>query len=180
MRRAIFLSIALCVCRKPISTPPDAALSLAPDASAAQGKLVLTREKLDGYVTYQQAMLEKSTRAPLDRAKREENARAASGLNDDELRIIDEMVSSVVARRMVSKLTLSQPFVPDPKMMDALSPEQKKRLEEATAAFKTAQAAALDLTDERKRYGSANIDLLLTREAELIKNWSALMGMSPP
>jgi hypothetical protein len=179
MHRALFLSIALCVCRKPASTALDASVTSAAPSVSPSGKLELTREKLDAYVSYQQAVLDKgpAAAAPIDRARREEQARAASGLSDEDVRLIDEMVSSVVARRMVSKLTASQAFNPDPKVLGSLTPEQRKRLEEASAAYKAAQTNAQDLADERKKFGSANIDLLLTREAEIIKNWSAMMGM---
>ena len=182
MPRAFFFAVLLlCACRKESASASDAAVEVAPRAAAVPAQLQVTPEKVEAYLKYQRAVLDTAPEGALiDRARRDEAARKSAGLTEDELTRLDDMVSALVARRMLTKLTGSGAFMPDPKMMESLSPEQKKRLEEATAAYQVAQTQAKELVEERKRFGSANIDVLLKSEAELVKNWSRMMNIALP
>jgi hypothetical protein len=170
----VALIILLAACRKETAQVVDAG---AVAAAPAPGELELTPAKLDGYLRYLTFGLGDGG-APVDRARRDEAALKASGLTEKEVIKLDEMVSTVIARRMVTQLGESPQLNPDlAAMAGALNPEQKKQLGDAMAAFKAQQAAARELTEERKRYGSKNIDALLTREAELTQAWMAMLGM---
>jgi hypothetical protein len=148
---------------------------------AADGPLVLTPAMLESYLQYQRLQLEASDAGTLERARREEDARKKLSLSDRALFQIDEMVAAVVARRLVSQLNVNPAFAPDlERMGQNLAADQKKRLEEAMAAFKASQQQSKDLKVERERFGTQNVDVLLTREAELTKNWQAAMGAFAP
>jgi len=179
--KRITLIVLLAACPKEKSSVPDAAVADAPAPAAQPGGFTLTPQMLDAYLTYQKAWLGTGgdPARRLDRASREQAALKASGLTDDQLNQIDAMVSAVIARRMVSQLTGNPSFNPDfgGSMAKALNPEQRKHMEDAVAQFKASQQAAKDLTDERKAYGSANIDVLLTQEPELTRMWSEMMGL---
>ena len=64
-------------------------------------------------------------------------------------------------------------------MVASLPPEQKKeaKTDEAIAQMKKSRDDFKNLTEEREKYGSGNIDLVLTREPELEKNWQALINL---
>ena len=112
----------------------------------------------------------------MERARHDEAARQRAGLSDGDIAAIDHMVAAVIARRMVTQLAQQNALIPDINALGQnLSEEQKKRMEEALKAFKSAQQTAVDLKEERARYGSQNVDVLLTREADLKKNWETLM-----
>jgi hypothetical protein len=177
-RIALFLLLA--GCPKPAPNVPDAAVAAAVAPQPAGGPFVLTPQLVDAYLKYQRdwRLGGDGGRGGVDRAQREEAALKASGLTDEQVMHIDEMVSAVVARRMVSQFTNNQGLMPDLAAMgDQLDAEQKKRLEAAMAQVKAQQQAARDLTEERKQFGSRNIDVLLTREADLIKAWTDMMGV---
>jgi hypothetical protein len=157
---------------------PQGAAPAAVDAGFA-----LTAELLDAYLRYHKAsaaLQPSPDGGMMDRAARDEAALKQTGLSDGQVLRIDEMVASVVARRTVTQLAANPEFMPDIAAMgQALNAEQKQRMDEAMAAFKQQQQQAKELTDERKRFGTQNIDVLLTREAEVTKAWSDMMGLTP-
>ncbi|MBL8953542.1 MAG: hypothetical protein JNK82_22390 [Myxococcaceae bacterium] len=178
--KRITLVLLLAACPKEKSSAPEPGPAPAPVAQAEEASFTLTPKMLDAYLGYQRAWVGKGApeARPLDRAAREQAALKASGLTEKQVNTIDAMVSAVIARRMISQLTGNPAFNPDFGAMNAaMSPEQKKHMEDAMAMFKAQQQAANDLTDERQRYGSHNIDVLLTQEAELSKVWSDMMGL---
>ncbi len=178
MKRAFaFVLLLFAGCKADAPTPAPVTTPSAVPAASADGPLVLTPAMLDNYLAYQRTQLEASDAGTLERAKREEDARKRFGLSDRVLFQIDEMVATVVARRLVSHLNVNPAFAPDlERMGQNLAVEQKKRLEEAMAAFKASQQQSKDLKVERERFGTQNVDVLLTREKELTNNWQAMMG----
>jgi hypothetical protein len=180
-RIAVFLVLALGCHKEGAGGQADSGpAAAAPEA--VDGGFVLTAEQLDAYLRYQKAAaapLASPDGGALDRAARDEAALKQVGLTDVQVTRIDEMVSTVVARRMVTQLAANPEFMPDMAAMgQALNAEQKKRMDEAMAAFKQQQQQAKELTEERKRFGSKNIDVLLTREVEVTKAWSEMMGLT--
>lgn len=166
-------------CKKAAPVAVDAGPAVAAAVETADAGFVLTSEMLEAYLKYQKAAAAANGGGPpTARAERDEAALKASGLTDEQLARIDEMVSTVVARRMVMQLAGNPQFQPDmAAMAQALNAEQKQRMEEALVVFRQQQQAAKDLLEERKRFGSKNIDVLLTREAEVTKAWSEMMGI---
>ncbi len=178
-RIAVILLVAA-GCKKPAPAGGvDAGSGVVAAAETADAGFVLTTEMLEAYLAYQKAAAAANGGGPATgRAERDEAALKASGLTDEQLERIDEMVSTVVARRMVMQLAGNPQFQPDmAAMAQALNDDQKKRMEEALVMFKQQQQAAKDLLEERRRFGSKNIDVLLTREAEVTKAWSEMMGI---
>lgn len=183
MKRIVLIA-AIAACRKDAVNVADASVAPPAVAVAPDGAFVLTPEKLDAFLRYLKALTAVMTSTDgglLDRARQDEAARVAVGLTEDDVSRIDEMMSAVIAGRMVTNLGLEGKMQPNLEALGAqLDDEQRKRLEAATVAFKAQQQAAKDLTNERKRYGSKNIDVLLTREADLTAAWSQAMGMPAP
>lgn len=183
MKRIAVIFVLAAGCKKEAPATADAAVTVA-RVEVVDAGFVLTPELLDAYLRYQRAAAAGSGPGSLDggaaydRAQRDEAALKANGLDDAEVTRIDELVSTVIARRMVTQLAANPEFMPDMAAMgQALNEEQKKHMADALAAFKQQQQQAKELVEERKRFGSKNIDVLLTREAEVTKAWSQLMGL---
>ena len=181
MKRTVVILLLAAGCKKDLPVVVDAGSAVVVAPEAADAGQTLTPAMVDAYLRYQKAAMGAGAGADggaLDRAKVDEAALKANGLTEAQAVWIDEMVSVVVARRMVTQLADNRDFMPDMEAMgSSLNAEQKKHMADAMAAFKAQQAAARDLTDERKRFGSKNIDVLLSREAELVKAWTEQMGL---
>ncbi len=176
--KRIALILFLAGCPKEKSSVPDAAVAKLAAPAPKKGPLTLTPQMLEAYIVYQRTWVNEAQGERVDRSRREEAAQKASGLSELQLAEIDAMVSSVIARRMVTQLTDNPGFNPElTGMAQGMSAEQKKHLEEGLAAFKNQQQAAHDLKEERRQFGSQNIDVLLTKEAELTKLWQDMMGL---
>lgn len=181
MKRTVVILLLAAGCKKDSTVVVDAGPAVAAAPAPEDAGQVLTPAMVDAYLRYQKAAAGAQVGGDggaMDRARNDEAALKANGLTEAQAQWIDEMVSVVVARRMVTQLADNRDFMPDLQAMgSSLNDEQKKHMAEAMAAFKAQQAAAKELTEERKRYGSANIDVLLTREAELVKAWTEQMGI---
>lgn len=181
MKRTVVILLLAAGCKKGPTAVADAGAMVPVAPEPAEAGQTLTPAMLDAYLRYQKAALGAQVGGDggtLDRAKVDEAALKANGLTEAQAVWIDEMVSVVVARRMITQLSDNRDFMPDLQAMGAsLNEEQKKHMADAMAAFKASQAAAKELTEERKRFGSKNIDVLLTREAELVKSWTEQMGI---
>lgn len=141
----------------------------------------LTVQMVDSYLQYQRA----TSRLPLDagtdvRAVQDEALINASGLSETQLALLDEMVAAVIDRR-ISAQNAENPkaLVRLSEMAESMTPAQKKHVEEALEGYQRQQQAAKDLNAERNRFGAENIEVLLSREAEVVKVWSDLMGIGP-
>jgi hypothetical protein len=181
VKRTVVILLLAAGCKKDSTVVVDAGAPVAVAAEPEDAGQVLTPAMVDAYLRYQKAVLAPQTGADggaLDRARLDEAALKANGLTEAQAQWIDEMVSVVVARRMVTQLSDNRDFMPDLEALgSSLNEEQKKHMAEAMAAFKAQQAAAKDLAEERKRFGSKNIDVLLSREAEVVKAWTEQMGV---
>ncbi len=152
---------------------------------------VLTPAMLEGYVGYQQALLVqfgKATPPKWDgglkafedpgieaKANVDELARKRAGLTADDVVQIEAMVSRVASRRMTYRLLggdAPKPGADDPELL-ANQPE----LAQAIAMQEKMQKDQQALREEREQFGSRNIDVLLTREGPLLKNWALMMGV---
>ena len=165
------------------------ALATAQAADASEPAVVeawtLTVNRLDGYLRYQRALLGQAgvDAGAIDpsveaRADLDERARQQAGLSVDDVERIESMVSSLASRRLASRMTgADQPLPLPPQEKDKPSPEQAEQLAHSIASRQALLKASTSLQDERTRFGSQNIDVLLQREAELLKNWALLMGL---
>jgi hypothetical protein len=160
----------------PAAPPTPAALREQADA----GPWVLTLKMLDGFLGYQRTLLlqaGKMREAVWDggspsieqKANLDEEARLAAGLTPDDVLKIEAMLSRVAAKRITFRLMRLDEALPGlPADPDAKAAEAQEALKKSIA----------DLAAEREAFGSGNIDALLAREEELLKNWGLLMDVS--
>ncbi|MBI3183484.1 MAG: hypothetical protein HYZ28_15205 [Myxococcales bacterium] len=211
---AIVLSVFGCKKERPAPTEgvAPAAPGQAPEAPPPPDQpYVLTSEKLQAYLSYQEAMIqvyagavsdiqalgaqadagryqgpigglaaaEEVMKATERRAAAEAEARKATGLSERDVDAIGKMVTDVISKRsLASAMSVGSLIEEMEKLKAAGPPEQKEGLEASISELKKQQEELQSLTEERRRYGSGNVDLLLTREKELTRNWEALMAQA--
>lgn len=199
-------------CKKsPATQGPPAGAPAAPkpggkpaEQAANPGRYTLSKDKLDGYVKYQQALigiydtllkeLEKVPPPPADggrpnaaemnasmrilqnRAKAEEQARKDAGLSAEDVHEIEPVVTAVINKRSMARLFDAEAAIKQwEQMRKSVSESQRAEIDRTIADMKKQQEETEKLTEERKQYGDANVDLVLTREEELIKNQNAYL-----
>jgi hypothetical protein len=177
----------------------------APAAGEAEvGPYTVTKEKLDAYVGYQRRMLDvygsllkglhglgalvdagtpeamASARAGLKvveaKAKAEAEARQQAGLSESDVNGIAEVVTAVISQRQLGR-TLQ--YEEELKKLEALQaklpPEQQEGLAAQVASMRRQVEAFEKLADARRDYGDANVDVVLTREDDLMKNYQEML-----
>lgn len=163
---------------------------------------VVTKEKLDAFVRYQRRMHEvhgalvrdtrrlmsrtdggvktakESMRVLESKAGAEQEAREELGLTPHDVRTLSAMAMEVASRRSLAKsLRLEDALAELEEAKARLGPERQKELEEEIASVRAQQEALSGLQGARAKWGDANIDLLLTREADLTKNYQAMLEL---
>jgi len=186
-----FVGLALLSgCKSNPRADAGAVAQVAAEAEAPKG-WALTPAMLDGYVGYQEALLVqfgKATPPKWDgglkvfedpgieaKADADELARKRAGLTADDVVQIEAMVARVASRRMTYRLLGGDqpPLSPgDPEQL-ANQPE----VAQAVAMQEKLQKETQALREEREEFGNQNIDVLLTREGPLLKNWALMMGV---
>jgi hypothetical protein len=195
------LLLCSAACRtNPPQTPHDGGASGVPvvfpeDAGAYR----LTAAKLDAFLEYKRALLEggEPSAAQLrellravdagepdavERAwavlhalgTRESVARAHSGLSPSDVRTIESMAADVAAARVfVRPMGLGQLSDDLAAARNSLPPDSRAAVDATLEALKEDEARIERLADEREAWGDANVDLLLTREKELVRLYEA-------
>lgn len=180
----------ICACRdKPVPAAADAA----PAGQAASGPAgwALSPPMLEGYLRYQRTLLVqagklqpprwdgglKSFEEPSveQKASLDERARLEAGLTVEDVLKIEAMLSKVSARRMTARLMHMDEQMPAAPVLDPDDPSRGADLEKALKTQANLKKLVQDLPDEREAFGTANIDVLLRREDELLKNWGLMM-----
>lgn len=177
-----------------VAEPPAPSPASPPEPST----YVLTPETLKRYLGYQQRMVEvygatlEAMRA-LDRsadgpssdalsalrenAESEEAARTALGLSARDVEVIDEMVAAVVTKRSLARtLQYEEALQTMALLRDSLPPEKRAAIEETMKEMRRQHEVLTGLPEERRKYGAANVELLLTEEAALTRNHDALIA----
>lgn len=181
VNRTVWLIALAFACKRddPAAPAKAAAQALVQPVDAG---FVLTPELLDRYLKVTRAFTAPSkddggVLSPLEVAEFQQRALVEAGITDVELAYLDEMVSMFVARRMSAGLADKNFAAPELNAMGAgLTAEQRRGLQDAIANFKQAQRDGKSLKAERLRYGSKNIDVLLSREADVMKTWGEQMS----
>ncbi len=180
----------ICACKgKAASEEPIAAQAARVQRDPVEW--ALTQPMVDGYVRYQRTLLVQAGKlAPAawdgglkkfeetsveQKANLDERARLEAGLTADDVLTIESMLSRLAARRLTFQLMRLNEKLPDLPQSDPFDPRQGAELAAAVQAHAKLKQSIEDLSDERQTFGSANIDVLLTREAELLRNWSLMM-----
>lgn len=153
-----------------------------PATAEAPFKVELTADRLDRYLAYQRAVLKAESTPPADGgglalleqvALAEEAARKKFALGEREIDALDEMVTDVLDERTYAQAADLEKLVKQGEEMNQKLPEDLRAdFEVELDAIRRQRDAAKDLPEERERYGSANVELLLTREAELTALWN--------
>ncbi|OJH40953.1 hypothetical protein [Cystobacter ferrugineus] len=168
---------------------------------------VLTREKLDAYVSYQrtvqsayasvardlqaararfqeapgtpaqgQGRLSESMKAIESKAELEDKARRDVGLSEQDVNRIGSLVTDVITQRhMAAMLDLSGELQKLEQMQARLKPEQAAELAPQIDAMRLRLQETEKLSSVRKIHGDANVDLVLTREQELMNNYQDML-----
>lgn len=184
-----FALLDLLACKKEAARDARQEPSASASAEGAVAPLRLTDEMLGSYVRYQERMLE-AYGARVDGGGKvevqqvvdaEEQARRQSGLERRELAEIEQMMRAVIGKRVYGAA------VPGDDSLDRMRALQSKLSEQGRAEVsksigevEKSQEELVRLTEERRRFGDANVDLLLAHEAELTKLWKQMMASFAP
>lgn len=181
----LWLPVCLGCRDKVVAAPPMSVDSSVPAPATVEWTLTLAR--LDAFLGYQRALLALATAdagrkgaAPdlEQRAKFDERARQQAGLTDEEVEKIETMISQVASRRLAASLTGAEEAMPV--MPPNAKPEAPEVLAESLAKREKLKKSSQSLEEERARFGDQNINVLLQRESEVLRNWALLMGLPPP
>ncbi|HVG61296.1 MAG TPA: hypothetical protein VNA24_22240, partial [Hyalangium sp.] len=111
------------------------------------------------------------------KAKAEEAARKEAGLSEEDVNGIADVVTAVIGQRqMVQALHMEEELKKLEEMQAKLTPEQREELAPQVAAMRERVEELEKLTEMRTTYGDANVDLVLTREADLAKNYQDMLS----
>ena len=167
--------------------------------SADAGAYRLTALKLDAFLRYKRALLEggEPSAAQLrellravdagepdavERAwavlhalgARSAAARARAGLSPAEVRTIESMASDIAAARVfVRPMGLGKLSEDLAAARNSLPADRRAAVDATLETLKEDEARIERLGDEREAWGDANVDLLLTREKELVRLYEA-------
>jgi hypothetical protein len=190
---------------RPTAAPPQSerASKEEPSGDASSGPYALTKEKLDAYVGYQRKLLEaydtllkelaqakKDTKRGDElaevnatmkliegKAKAEEAARKEAGLSEEDVNGIADVVTAVIGQRqLIQELHMDEELKKLEEMQAKLTPEQREELAPQVASMREHVEEVQKLTGVRNTYGDANVDLVLTREADLTKNYQDMLS----
>ena len=197
-------------CHPSSPAPAPAISALTPTAAVldtAPAPLTVTAPKLEAFLTYQRTVLELerdaerqgartrdggnwSAQAPefkalAQRADLEDKARTQAGLSVAEADALEHLVQEVIARRVLAKKFGYEAQIRQLKTVREKLPEaQRTHVAPLIAQLEARQQDAEQLPEQRKRWGSANVDVVLAHEAVLAENYQAqldaLTGSAPP
>ena len=193
---ALLALILATACSKGPSSSTATLAGEDPEAStlsdAAAPPLKLTDRKLSAYLAYERQMVELYARS-LDAgaasasptvgklAEAEEEARRQSGVERGELTAIEQMVREVIVKRLYGGIAPGDDSLEQTKaLQDKLSGPQREELTKSIAEMERTRNEFARLTRERRKYGDANVDLLIAREAELTRAWKEKMAAFAP
>lgn len=163
---------------------------------------VLTQAKLEAYVGYQRKVLDAyaamnkalqdakarvdsgkdvaglsaSMKAIESKAEAESKARREAGLTEQDVNRIGALVTDVITQRhMAAMLDLAGELKKLEEMRARLNPEQQKELAPQLEAMRKRVEETEKLVSVRKVHGDANVDLVLTREQDLMLNYQDML-----
>ena len=163
------------------------------------GPYRLTAAKLDAFLSYKRALLDAGElsqaqlRALLRavdagepeagqrawallraQAAREAAARARTGLTTAEARAIESMAADVAAARVFARpLGLGKLSEDLAAARNSLPPDRRAAVDVTIESLRRDEARLEHLADEREAWGDANVDLLLSREKDLVRLYEA-------
>jgi hypothetical protein len=174
-------------------------------ADGSEEAYILSQERLDNYIQYQKALIgiydgllkdlenlpakgggsraasaanaNGAMRVLESKARAEEKARSDAHLSERDTRQIEQMVMAVLHKRgMARSFDPSAAIKQWESMRDALPADQRADLDRSIGELKQQQEEAMRLTEERRQFGDANVDLILSREDELTRGYEAYVN----
>jgi hypothetical protein len=110
------------------------------------------------------------------KAEQEYRLRRESGLSEQDVNRIGALVTDVITQRhMAAMLDLSSELHKLEEMQARLKPEQAAELAPQISALRERVRETEQLVSVRRQYGDANVDLVLTREQELMANYQDML-----
>lgn len=137
--------------------------------------IALTDAKVLAFVAYQDtvfalAVADAGTAEVMERARRDAQARAASGLSSGELDALEELVSTLAEKRWLNRWVGSEQVTAKIQAWAEEASEAHKKFVAGTLSSAEAQE---DLSAERAKFGDGNVSLVLKHEARLYEAWQA-------
>jgi hypothetical protein len=200
---AALLTLLAVSCRTrpvPSAAPAEAdAPAVTAEGEVDAGPYRLTAAKLDAFLVYKRAVLDAGEpslaqlRALLravdagepgavDRAwavlraqgVREAAARARAGLSAAEVRVIEPMAADVAAARVFARpLGLGKLSEDLAAARNSIPADRRAAVDSTLETLRQDEARLERLADEREAWGDANVDLLLSRERDLVRLYEA-------
>lgn len=109
------------------------------------------------------------------KAKRERALRVDAGLSEAEIDVIEDLVAALVTQRNLAKLTGVDALRDFEQAAVAMTSAQKEQTGKAMAGARVRAAQAASLEAEKNRFGTANVEAFLSREADLTKTYDAMV-----
>ncbi|HYO70515.1 MAG TPA: hypothetical protein VEU33_30985 [Archangium sp.] len=150
----------------------DAYAAMARELQAA--KVRLTAGTLDAQG--RPVGMTESMKAIESKAESEAQARREAGLSEEDVNRIGSLVTDVITQRhMAAMLDLAGELEKLEQMQARLKPEQQKELAPQIELMRERVEETEKLVSVRKIHGDANVDLVLTREQELMRNYQDML-----
>ncbi len=105
-------------------------------------------------------------------------ARDQAGLTEAEVDAFEALVGDVVLKRQIAKtLNLEATLKSLERLRATLPKDQQSGVDPSLAELRKEHAELADLSEERRKYGAGSVDLVLSQEAELVRNHEKLMAV---
>ena len=169
-----------------------------------KGPYTVTRPKLDAYVGYQREMLrvqaelrggleglaggladggaadaravDRSMKLIEAKAQAEAKAREAAGLSEADVNALGRIVTDVISQRHLAQvLRYDEELRATEALQAKLPPAQQQELAPRVRTLREQEAGLRGLAEVRRRHGDANVDVVLTREEDLVQNYREML-----
>jgi hypothetical protein len=150
----------------------DAYAAMARELQAAKARLTAGTLDAQG----RPVGMTESMKAIESKAESEAQARREAGLSEEDVNRIGSLITDVITQRhMAAMLDLAGELEKLEEMQARLKPEQQKELAPQIEAMRQRVEETEKLVSVRKVHGDANVDLVLTREQDLMRNYQDML-----
>ena len=150
----------------------DAYAAMARELQAAKARLTAGTLDAQG----RPVGMTESMKAIESKAESEAQARREAGLSEEDVNRIGSLITDVITQRhMAAMLDLAGELKRLEEMQARLKPEQQKELAPQIEVMRQRVEETEKLVSVRKVHGDANVDLVLTREQDLMRNYQDML-----
>lgn len=175
---AALLSALVVACRGSRQASSEAPSSIGQDV-ASSTRYQINRQKLDAFLRYHALRSLQLTdggqpASPERQAMDFDWARTEAGLSVQDLEQLESIVTKVIGKRAFARQLADDKSLETLENVKAKVPlHRQKDLDQLLSWNKSQRNQASSLAEERQRYGDANVDVILTRESELMRLWDS-------